>query len=58
MEEHIMNESVIKAGSSELIRVWIATEPINKEIFVVDIKREKRVCCRKVWKKKIAMYVI
>ncbi len=53
-----MNESVIKAGSSELIWVWIAIEPINKEIFVVDIKREKRVCCRKVWKKKIAVYVI
>ncbi len=37
---------MIKAGSSELIWLWVIIEPINKEILAVDIsKKTKHVCC-------------
>jgi transposase-like protein len=35
------DETGIKAGSSELIGLWIVIEPIYKEILVVDISKER-----------------
>jgi putative transposase len=47
--EFIIDETAIKAGS-ELIWLWVAIEPKDKESLAVDISKErkKHVCSRTV----------
>ncbi len=39
IKEYIIDETAIKAGSSELIWLWLVIEPTNKEILPTDIKK-------------------
>jgi putative transposase len=38
------DETAIKAGSSELIGLWIVIEPKHKEILTNDISKEQKTC--------------
>jgi putative transposase len=40
IQEFIIDETAIKAGSSELIWLWIVIEPKHKEILATDISKE------------------
>jgi putative transposase len=41
IKEYIIDETAIKAGSSELIWLWVIIEPKHKEILDVDISKER-----------------
>ena len=41
--EYIIDETIIKVGS-EIIWLWNAIEPIQKEILRIDISIEKEIC--------------
>jgi putative transposase len=43
IDEYIIDEAVIKARS-ELIWLWVAIEPIDKEILSFDISKERKIC--------------
>jgi putative transposase len=48
--EFIIDETIIKVGSS-FIWLWIAIEPIDKEILNQHIYRKKHVCSREIYLK-------
>ncbi len=41
IHQYIIDETTIKAGSSELIWLWVIIEPKDKEILDVDISKER-----------------
>ena len=43
IKEYIIDETVIKAGSSELIWLWVVIEPTEKEILSFYISKERNV---------------
>ena len=47
IQEYTIDETVIKAGSSELIWLWIVIEPINKEILSFYISKKRNISIAK-----------
>ncbi len=41
IREYIIDETAIKAGSSELIWLWVVIEPKHKEILAANILKER-----------------
>ncbi len=41
IKEYIIDETAIKAGSSELVWIWVVIEPQYKEILAADISKER-----------------
>ena len=44
IQEYIIDETAIKAGSSELIWLWVIIEPKNKEILATNISKKREIC--------------
>src|SRR6185437_4645836 len=43
INKYIIDETAIKAGSSETIWLWVIIEPINKEILLFRISKERNI---------------
>ena len=43
IKEYIIDETAIKAGSSELIWLWVIIEPKNKEILATNISKKRNI---------------
>ena len=41
IKEYIIDETMIKAGSSNLIWLWVVIEPKHKEILVAEISKKR-----------------
>jgi len=47
IKEYIIDETSIKAGSSELIWLWVVIEPKDKEILATDISKKRNISITK-----------
>ncbi len=41
IKEYIIDETAIKAGSSDLVWLWVVIEPKDKEILTTDISKKR-----------------
>ena len=41
IKEYIIDETAIKAGSSDLVWLWVVIEPKDKEILATDISKKR-----------------
>jgi hypothetical protein len=41
IHEYVIDETALKAGSSELIWIWVIIEPTNKQILSFHISKEQ-----------------
>jgi putative transposase len=44
IKEYIIDETAIKAGSSDLVWLWVVIEPKDKEILATEIYQKSEIC--------------
>ena len=44
IQEYIIDETAIKAGSSDLVWLWVVIEPKDKEILATEIYQKSEIC--------------
>jgi putative transposase len=58
IDGYIIDETLIKVGSSEYIWLWVIIEPNDKEILAIDISKERNMFvarafsipyCKRIW---------
>jgi len=58
IDGYIIDETLIKVGSSEYIWLWVIIEPKDKEILAIDISKERNMFvaeafsityCKRIW---------